>query len=71
MKLRLWFSIRRFVTEGFDMIQQMHNTLTNHVMSKLEEHDEKLRHQGEQLNHIEGKVDQIADRVLKNSKEKS
>lgn len=64
MKLKLWFSIRRFVTDGFDMIQQMHETLTNHVMHKLEEHDQTLEHQGKQLNHIEEKVDQIAEKVM-------
>lgn len=63
MTLPLYLRIRRLLTDGFDLLEQIHNTLNNHVLHKLEDHDQRLAQQDEKLDSIEGKLDKIADKL--------
>ena len=62
MKIQLLLNIRRFLTEGMDMIVETHKVVTNDIQHKLKDHDDLLNKHGEQLDRIETKLGTRAEK---------
>jgi len=68
--LTLLFRFRAYAQDTYDLISKIYDRvgeleklITNHLFHKLEDHDKQLSRQGEQLTHIETKIDTIVKKL--------